>query len=136
MGWQGAQRHSPWEASGDPGHADSPFSRCWKEGENSLAVIRAMRASSWAFWAAVRAASALAREWEVLGGGDGRAMRARPGQGTRHLAGGRLARPRLQGLGALQPLRAQGRPHSRAGPGLGRAPSCLRTPPPQVLATD
>lgn len=47
---------------------DSPFSLCWKEGENSLAVILAIRASSWAFWAAVRAASALAREWEVLGG--------------------------------------------------------------------
>jgi hypothetical protein len=46
---------------------DSPFSLCWKEGENSLAVILAIRASSWAFWAAVRAASALAREWEVLG---------------------------------------------------------------------
>ena len=87
MGWRGALGHSPWEASRDPDRADSPFSRCWKEGENSLAVIRAMRASSWAFWAAVRAASALAREWEVLGGGDGRAMRARdgPGQGTRHL---------------------------------------------------
>ena len=126
MGWQGALRHSPWEASRDPGHADSPFSRCWKEGENSLAVIRAMRASSWAFWAAVRAASALAREWEVLGGGDRRAVRARngPGQGTRHLAGWHLARRHLarhplQGLGALQPLQARGRPHSRAGPRLG-----------------
>ena len=30
-------------------HRDSPFSLCWKEGENSLAVILAMRASSWAF---------------------------------------------------------------------------------------
>lgn len=28
---------------------DSPFSLCWKEGENSLAVILAIRASSWAF---------------------------------------------------------------------------------------
>lgn len=28
---------------------DLPFSRCWKEGENSLAVILAIRASSWAF---------------------------------------------------------------------------------------
>lgn len=27
----------------------SPFSLCWKEGENSLAVILAIRASSWAF---------------------------------------------------------------------------------------
>lgn len=45
---------------------DSPFSLCWKEGENSLAVILAIRASSWAFWAAARAASALAREWDVL----------------------------------------------------------------------
>lgn len=88
MGWQGAPGHSPWQVSGDPGCVDSPFSRCWKEGENSLAVIRAIRASSWAFWAAVRAASALAREWEVLGRGDGRAVRAqdRPGQGARHLA--------------------------------------------------
>lgn len=57
-----ARRRPCWEAH-------SPFSRCWKEGENSLAVILAMRASSWAFCAAVRAASALAREWEVLAGG-------------------------------------------------------------------
>lgn len=65
-------------AHGRPrGDAHSPFSRCWKEGENSLAVILAMRASSWAFCAAVRAASALAREWEVLAGGGGRA-----GQGS------------------------------------------------------
>lgn len=28
---------------------NSPFSLCWKEGENSLAVILAIRASSWAF---------------------------------------------------------------------------------------
>lgn len=48
--------------------AHSPFSRCWKEGENSLAVILATRASSWAFCAAVRAASALARECDVLAG--------------------------------------------------------------------
>lgn len=42
-----------------------------------------------------------------------------------------------QGLGALQPLWAQGRPHSRVEPGLGRAQSCLRSvPPPRVLATD
>lgn len=33
-----------------------------------MAVILAMRASSWAFCAAVTAASALAREWEVLQG--------------------------------------------------------------------
>lgn len=57
-----------------PRGCHSPFSRCWKEGENSLAVILAMRASSWAFCAAVRAASALARECEVLAGrgGEGR----------------------------------------------------------------
>lgn len=45
----------------------SPSSRCWKDGENSLAVTLATRASSCAFWAAVSAAFALVREWEVLG---------------------------------------------------------------------
>lgn len=66
--------------------AHSPFSRCWKEGENSLAVILATRASSWAFCAAVRAASALARECDVLAGrgregGKGSRRKTQDGEG-------------------------------------------------------
>lgn len=70
-GASGAERDFGGQPAGRPAwRPDSPFSLCWKEGENSLAVILAIRASSWAFWAAVRAASALALEWEVLGGRD------------------------------------------------------------------
>lgn len=79
----------------------SPFSLCWKEGENSLAVILAIRASSWAFCAAVRAASALAREWEVLGERD---RKGREGTGGRE---GRAARPHC-GLGQDRTLGALG----------------------------
>lgn len=43
-----------------------PFPGCWKEGENCLAVTLAMRLSSWAFWAAATAASALPCAWAVL----------------------------------------------------------------------
>lgn len=43
-----------------------PFPGCWKEGENFLAVTLAMRLSSWAFWAAPTAASALPCAWVVL----------------------------------------------------------------------
>lgn len=43
-----------------------PFPGCWKEGENCLAVTLAMRLSSWAFWAAPTAASALPCAWAVL----------------------------------------------------------------------
>lgn len=63
-----------------------------------MAVILAMRASSWAFCAAVMAASALAREWEVL---QGKQKDKDVSRGSQHCSGFPLVppKPNPKGLG-------------------------------------
>lgn len=70
MGWRGLWGTAPWRHPGTLAEQTPPFSGAGRK-ENLFGSDPAMRSPSWAFWAAVRAASALARGVRSPGWGDG-----------------------------------------------------------------